>query len=179
MENKRKRERNEDFMVLFSILDIKEFMSKLLVQDTFHCFLVSEVEVQTGNYYQISGRRNQAWFTKDELEQLEYANYSNWSELKSLVYQLIKGNKTPMFFKIVFLLSPNMVAHFLEEEKCDYKVSDISGLYINICYEKKELHLVTATALNIFSMERTIDHLWDNYITTFLKKNKISCEIKS
>lgn len=164
-------------MIVIHILDIKVFMSKLLLKDNFDHFLVKDIEVLTGNYYQISGKRNPAWFSKEELELLDQANYSSWSELKSFVHQIMKGHKIPHLFKLVFLLPHNRIKFILQEEQCDYKVDDIAGLYINVRFEKGELHLVTATSMHAFSMDKTIEHIWEHYVMTLLKENEIACEI--
>lgn len=163
-------------MISLKILDIKSFMSNLLIQQIFDEFLLSELEIQTYNYFKISGKKNKMWYTNEEWEELEQKEYSRWLEIKPIAFQLIKGNKTPSSFKVVFLLPTDKIEQVLLKESIGLTKEDINGLFLNIYYENNTLHLITGTSIRIFTMDKRIDMIWDNFIKEFLKNSKIAWE---
>lgn len=163
-------------MISLKILDIKSFMSNLLIQQVFDEFLLSELEIQTYNYFKISGKKNKMWYTNEEWEELEQKEYSRWLEIKPIAFQLIKGNKTPSSFKVVFLLPTDKIEQVLLKESIGLTKEDINGLFLNIYYENNTLHLITGTSIRIFTMDKRIDMIWDNFIKEFLKNSKIAWE---
>src|SRR3546814_16634988 len=83
---------------------LKNFMSNLLMHSIFDNFLLCELDITTFNHFHLSGKLNKEWYTNEELDELE--EYSYWNEIKPFALQIMKGNKTPQSFKIVFILSP-------------------------------------------------------------------------
>ena len=66
-------------MILLSISEVKEFMSKLLLSDTFDSFLFIEGEIVTFNTFSINGYLQKDFFDKDMIPE---RNYSLWKELR-------------------------------------------------------------------------------------------------
>lgn len=163
-------------MISLKILDIKSFMSNLLIQQVFDEFLLSELEIKTYNSFKMSGKRNKMWYTDEEWEELEQKEYSRWLEIKPIAFQLIKGNKTPSSFKVVFLLPTDKVEQLLLKESVGFTKEDINGLFLNLYYENNALHIITGTSIRIFTMDKKMDMIWDQFIREFLKNSKIVWE---
>ncbi len=164
-------------MIGFQIHDIKLFMSGLLVQEIFDNFLVKEVDIVTFNRFTIDGYVNKEWYNSEEQEQIENRMYSKWKEVKPIALSLIKGNKTPSSFHMVFLASENEKNRLLSSGNIGMSPEDVAALFINIRFERGELSVVTGTSLKVFSLDKAVDRLWDERIRAFFSSQKIAFEI--
>ena len=163
-------------MISLKVVDVKAFMNKLLLQNVFDNFWVSEVEVNTSNKFTIQGDLNQGYFSSDELEALDQRTYSTWGELRPIIYQIIKGNRTPTSFKMVFLLSQKNTENVLSKSGLPYKYEDIGGLFLNIRFDQNGLYLITGTSIKLFTLDKSLDKVWEKDVKTFLKYHEIPCE---
>ena len=91
-------------MIALQIQDIKSFMSKLLLSQTFDQFLLVEGSITTYNTFRIEGRLHKDFFTEEEREEKGMASrdFSLWKDVKPFCLELIKGKKTPLGFKFTF-----------------------------------------------------------------------------
>lgn len=153
-------------MISIEITDIKGFMSKLLLKDTYDRLLVSEITLATGNTYNISGKVNTSFYTREELDTLPSPDYSSWETFRPTCFSLIKGNKTPSFFKIIFLLPSDMVEELIGKNQLDYRLSDINALFINVKYQDGKLTCVTGTSLSLFTLDKSLEQAFDNFVST-------------
>lgn len=160
-------------MISFEIEDVKNFMSKLLIKDVFDGFYLSDLEINTYNKFHISGRLNQNWYTPEEKDALMGREYSLWSEIRPMIFQLVKGNKTPLSFKMVFLANEERLEEILLQTGGRYQSEEVEGLFLNIRYEKGTLHLVTGASLRTFTLDKQLEREWDSYAEKFLKKQEI------
>ncbi|WFR59568.1 DUF5721 family protein [Anaerocolumna sp. AGMB13025] len=163
-------------MISLKIIDIKAFMSSLLVQTVFDNFLLSELHINTFNHFQIAGNLNEEYYSSEEREVLEGRKYSTWSEIKPIAYSLIKGNKLPLSIKIVLLLSPSNTEKVLTKSGAPFQTADINGLFLNIRFDKGNLYLITGTSVKSFSMDKTLERAWDDDLKVFLKHYEIAVE---
>lgn len=163
-------------MISLKVEEVKTFMNKLLLQNVFDNFLVSEVEVNTANRFVIKGDLNKNFFSTDEIEILDGRNYSTWAELKPIIFQIIKGNRTPLSFKMVFLLSKSNTENVLAKSGLPYKYEDIGGFFLNIRFDQNGLYLITGTSMKIFTLDQSINQVWDKDVKTFIKHHEIAFE---
>lgn len=163
-------------MISLKIIDVKGFMSSLLIHTTFDNFQLIELDIATFNNFHVSGYLNKGFYSSDELEILEGREYSKWSEVKPIAYSLIRGNKTPLSFKIVFLLSAQNTEKILLKSGLNLKMDDINGLFLNMKYENDELHLITGTSIKTFTLDKSLENEWDSNMKSFLKHYEIAYE---
>lgn len=163
-------------MVSLKVVDVKACMNKLLLQNVFDNFLVSEVEVNMANKYVIQGDINKSFLSNDEIEALDGREYSTWNELRPMVLQMMKGSRTPSSFKMVFVLSKSNTIHVLEKSGLAFRYEDIGGLFLNIRFDSNGLYFVTGTSIKVFTLDKTLDQVWDKDVKTFLKYHEIACE---
>lgn len=163
-------------MISLKILDVKSFMKNLLIQDTFDNFLLSETDIVTFNHFHISGALNEEYYTGEELELLGGRRYSAWSEIKPFAFSLIKGRKLPLAIKTVFLLSAVSLENLLLNSGLVIKAGDINGLFLNMRFEKGNATIITGTSVKIFTMDKSLDRIWDDYVRLFLKQNGVAFE---
>lgn len=163
-------------MISLKILEIKNFMSQLLLHNVFDNFLMSELDITTFTSFHISGKLNHDYYSTDELEELKDRKIANWNEIKPFAFNLIKGNKLPSAIKIVFALTPENIEKLINKSGVPLKAEEVNGLFLNIRYENGNLSLVSGTSLRTFTMDKTLDYAWDNYIKSFLKHYEIAFE---
>lgn len=164
-------------MIALQIQDIKHFMNKLLLSQTFDNFLLVEGTVTTYNTFRIEGRIHKDFFTEEEQEELQMQKreFSLWKEVKPFCLELIKGKKTPLNFKFTFQLSKENTSRLLNSSGITSILSEsISGLLLNIRYDNGTLNVITATNLNLFTLDKALEHAWDDMVKRFLKQQEIS-----
>ena len=164
-------------MIALQIQDIKNFMSKLLLSQTFDHFLLVEGSITTFNTFRIEGRVHKDFFSEEELEAQTFSDreFSLWKEVKPICLELIKGKKTPLGFKFIFQLSKENTAKLLAGSGItSLQPENISGLLLNIRFDGSSLTCITATNLNLFTMDKSLEHAWDDMIKRFLKQQEIS-----
>lgn len=163
-------------MISLKITPVKGFMSALLSKNIFDNFWFSEGEIETFGKFTISGYLVKDFYSTEEWEALSGRKYATWAELRPYVYQLIRGTKTPHSFKFVLLLSAENTARVLSRSGTGFTPDQVGGLFLNIRFEKNEVHLITGLSLKVFSMDKSLEFAWDQDMKTFLKHHEIPFE---
>lgn len=163
-------------MIALKIDELKDFTKKLFVGETFDTFLVREVNIVTFNSFSIDGKVREGFYSDEELEAEQIERFSSWKRLRPYCFSLIKGNKLPESFHIVLQLSPDRVDRFLQSKNIGFSSEQVNGLYLNIRYEGQVLTCISGTSLNQFTLDKTLEHEWDEAIRQFLKKENMGFE---
>ena len=164
-------------MIAVQIQDIKDFMSKLLLGNAFDSFWLSEASITTSVSYTIDGFLHPEFYDTQEAELLqeEGRTYALWRDMKPFCFSVIKGKKTPLSFKIVFMLSKKNTQKLLASSKLSYQLGGIFGLFVNFQFDGQHLTCTTGTSLKTFSLDKSLDRVWDEMILKFFKQQQISC----
>lgn len=165
-------------MLALQITSMKNFMNHLLVADTFENFLLAEATVSTANTYQIDGHINKEFYSAEELSDPEICPYdfALWKDLKPFVFNLIKGKKTPLYFKLVLHLLPQNVGKLLAAGGCSVPSEQIKALVLTIKYDGSHAVLTTGSAYHTFIMSKEPDEIWDKALMQFLSRKGIPFE---
>lgn len=162
-------------MVAFRIEDIKRLTQKLFLGTDFDDFLLKEANIVTFNSFTIDGRIRQGFYSGDELEMMQIADFSAWKMIRPICFSLIKGKKLPGSFHINLQASPGQVRAFLQDgQGLAVGEEQIKGLYLHIRYEEGRLYCVTGTSLAFFTLDKTVETEWDAYAGRFLKEKGIA-----
>ena len=164
-------------MLALQITSLKNFMNQLLAGDTFDSFLLEEATISTANTYTIDGHINVDFFPMEErdTDSLPY-EFQPWSEMKGLCFNLIKGKRTPLFFKFVFHLKPEKAGALLKEQNCSVDLSAVRALVLNIRFDGTKAVLTTGTAYHTFIMSKDADIIWDKALMKYLSGKDIAFE---
>ena len=102
-------------MLALKIIDVKDFMNKLLIGEVFDRFFLVEASVTTFNVFTIDGRLQQDFFDTDTADSLKSKSidYSLWRDVKPYCFSVIRGKRTPLGFKIIFQLSSHQAQKLL------------------------------------------------------------------
>lgn len=159
-------------MIAFSLPNTKDFMSHLLLLDTFDSFAFIEGEIVTFNAFKIDGFIRREFFDTDA----ELPEYSPWKNVREYCFSLIRGKRTPLSFRFIFSLSRKNIARLIEQNTLAVRPEDVQGLYLNIHYDGTKLSCVTGTSFQTFQMDKTLEHAWDEMVEKFLKQKEIEFE---
>lgn len=167
-------------MRMFIIKNTAMFMTGLLSEKeaVFDRFLLNEAVIMMGNTYTVDGHINKDFYTEEEIEILKQQSADNglifseemirWGSVRNFCYECIRGKKTPLAFRIVFCLSPENTARFLSGLDTSVSPEQIGSLNVNIKYDGSTLSCTTAVSLKIFTMDKTLEHAWDEMFSRFL-----------
>lgn len=150
-------------------LSAKNCMSHLLLKDTFDNFSFIEGEITTFNKFTISG-----FLLEDFFDEKPEETYSRWNKTRDFCFQIIRGKRTPLGFKIVLALPEDQIPYFLTAHGLTgYRPEEIRGLYLNFHYDGHHLQCITGTSLNTFTMDKSIEREWDQEVKNILKSRSI------
>lgn len=153
-------------------LKAKNCMQHLLLKSTFDSFSLIEGEITTYNTFRVDGYIHKKFF-----EEAPEKVYSSWGELREFCFQIIRGKRTPLNFRFILSLPKESFEAFLKEQEISFlHPSDIQGLYLNFKYDGLNLQCVTGTSLNLFTMDKTLENIWDSYMKNFFLKQEIQFE---
>ncbi len=161
-------------MIFLKINDMKCFTSLLLVKDAFEAMELVEGTIKTHSTFVIDGKKNTSYFS--DMDEEPENEYNTWEKLRPVCYEIIKGKQLPLYFKFVFRLDKNRTEKLLAELP-DFDITDITGLFLNIKYENGVLSLTTGTSLKIFTLDKSLDKVFDLFTTAFLTEHSIDYSI--
>ena len=159
-------------MIAFSLTNIKEFMSHLLLSDTFDYFSFIEGEIVTFNTFKIDGYIQKDFFDTGT----ELPEYSPWKNVRDYCFSIIRGRRTPLSFRFIFSLSRKNIGRLIDQNGLSVRPEEVQGLYLNIHYDGARLSCVTGTSFKSFNMDKTLEHAWDEMVEKFLKQKEIEFE---
>ena len=161
-------------MISLKILEMNRFMGKLLKGETFDGFLLKEGFLRTNIEYRFQGQLFAEYFDTEEQAKLE-EKYVYWGELRPTVFELIKGKKTPLAFSFTLLLTKNDTTQLLARRQVNVG-EDSPSLFLQIRFEHGTGHIVTGTARNTFTLDKSLDEAWDEEVKQLFKAMELALE---
>ena len=165
-------------MIALALPEVKIFMNKLLCSEIFDNFLLQEAVIQNSISYQIQGTLHPDFYSAEELEaeHLTGLSFIPYGKVRSQCFNLIKGKRTPTFFKFVLLLSPANLQNTLQQTHSSFTAQDISAVFLNLKFQNNKLLLTTGISYRTFSTDKSFEQEWDILIKKFLKNHEIIFE---
>ena len=169
----------------FEITEVKKFMAALLTDTVYDNFLVTDLKMIGAAGWIFDGRRNKEFYDDDEFSALPEKDYVLWSEIRGIVFNMIKGSKQPLSLTITFKLNTKNTERTVADCGTRIPQENVGGIFLNIRYDREKpsqteqtqkntngsLQVTTGTSLKSFYMDRSLDNAWDEYAERFLKKN--------
>ena len=157
-------------MLSLTIKDLKQFMNKLLISDTFDGMCLSEAYICTGCSYTIDGKLNTHFYHEDELNSMPSARYTSWKNIKPFAFSIIKGRKVPELLKITFVLPEAVVAKLILDIDLNFDPGCVNGLFLNVRYQDGSVTMTTASSLSTFTLSTAplMKHLKNIFSTSYL-----------
>ena len=91
---------------------------------------------------------------------------------------MIRGKRTPVSFRFIFLLPEDRSRALCESSQAPVEPDNIAGLFLNIHYNGTALTVTTGTSLKIFTLDKTLEHAFDNAVQKFLLEHGIDFEME-
>lgn len=161
-------------MISLKILEMNRFMGKLLKGENFDGFLLKEGFLRTNMEYRFQGQLFAEYFDTAEQEQME-EKYVYWGELRPTVFELIKGKRTPLAFSFTLLLTKNDTMQLLARRSVQVG-EDSPSLFLQVRFEHGTGRIITGTARNMFTLDRTLDEAWDEEIKQVMLAMELAVE---
>ncbi len=156
-------------MIALKITGTKNFMKKFLAGDTFDTFLFSEGTVTTFTTFSIDGTWHPEYFGEEE-------HTLTWKLIRPVIFDMIKGHHTPIHMRIVLKLADYNVESLLKNAGLSITKEQVDGLFLNLTFAKDEVTATTGTSLRIFTMDKTLDRVWDDMVRKFFSSRQIEVE---
>lgn len=165
-------------MIALNLPEVRVFMNKLLCTEIFDNFLLQEATIQNSVSYHIEGSIHTDFYSADELEQehLTGLSFIPYGKVRTQCFDLIKGKRTPGFFRFVLLLSPVNLEKTLQQTGAGLAAQDVTAAYINLKFQNNKLLLTTGISYHTFTTDKSLDREWDSLIKKFLKNHEIIFE---
>lgn len=164
-------------MLALQITEIKSFMNQLFLGEAFDHFLLSEAVFVTFSTFRIDGRLQRDYYAPDEdgLTQSDGNGFAFWRQIRPFCLELIRGKRTPLEFKIVFRLSRANVQKLVAQSGLSISADDVDGLFLNLHFRPGTLGVTTGTSIRFFTLDKTLDQVWDDMVKKYLRRIGISC----
>ena len=94
--------------------------------------------------------------------------------MRPILFELIRGKKTPVSFRFVLHLMPQYVPGILKPSETSITADQIKALVLTCRYENGTLTLLTGTSLHTFLPDKSADVLWDRTVRTFLDRREVA-----
>ena len=121
------------------------------------------------SFHQDGGRINEGFYDTS-VEQTLNRDFCYWKEVRNRIFDIIKGKRLPLSCKIVLGLPKQSVSYLISHSNSTFREDDIEGIYVNILYDPKTLLITTGISYKNFSLDKSLEYAFDEYLAKFLKE---------
>ena len=161
-------------MIALKIHNSNAFMATLLKGKAFYDFDLIEVDIVTYNSFHIDGFNQKDFFGDDKNKEHSEENapeeFSAWSKIQPICLDLIKGQRSPLSFKIILRLNQKAIISFLKQKDFVDFIHELPGLYINVRFENQNLTCMSGTSFKNFTLDKSLEKAWDNGLMDLLQE---------
>lgn len=164
-------------MLSLQIEEVKPFMNLLFLGSAFDAFCLSEATFVTFSTFHIDGNFKADYYSLEDAALLDRPDetYILWREVRPFCLELIRGKRTPLEFKIVFRLSAANAQKLIAQSGLSLTADDIGGLFLNLHFHAGSLACTTGTSLRFFTLDKSLDQVWDSMVKKYFQKYGIGC----
>ena len=162
-------------MIALQIQDKKKMLQVLLESTSFDTFLMQEVSVIRDSSLFLEGRIHPEYQAQQDPVRTEGADFVPWHNVRMLLASYI-GKEFPLSFKFVLQAPAAYTQNLLKNAAFTGDPSTVKGLILTFRYEQEHLTCLTGISLTTFSMDKSIETLWDQGIKKALANMQIGFE---
>lgn len=149
------------------IKEIKEYLNGLFTEERYESFYLFSVKLDASVSYEIDGKINKEFYSEDELGQLENREYICWKDIKKSVLRFMSNGKLPVRMKLILMFNKDNVNRLIEMNNIPIHPDNVRALFMNILYSDNRLSITTGTSLNVFTMDKSLEELWDKTVEKY------------
>lgn len=162
-------------MIALQIQDKKKMLQVLLESTSFDTFPMQEVSVIRDSSLFLEGRIHPEYHTQQDPVPPESTGFVPWHNVRMLLASYI-GKDFPLSFKFVLQAPAAYTQNLLKNAAFTGDPSTVKGLILTFRYEQEHLTCLTGISLTTFSMDKSIETLWDQGIKKALANMQIGFE---
>ncbi len=162
-------------MIELNISELNKFMGMLLKSEDFDSFFLKEGLVRNYMDYSFDGELHSEWYDTAELEKLSLQKYVDWGSIRGHIFDLIKGSHTPLAMQFKLIAPKEITQTLLEKENST--PGETVLLNLSISFKEGKLFVITGVYRSGFSLSKTLDNLWDSYVTEWFKQKTVMYEV--
>ena len=167
-------------MLALRFTQTKNFMERLLLSPAFDRFLLSEASITTAATISIDGHFHPDFYPEADAEENAPVRADRglvyWEQLRPTCFQLIRGKHTPLAFSFIFCLASSNIQKLLADAALSFRPEDVRALFLNIRYDNGSLTCTTATSMNLFTLDKSLEEVWEKAVTAFFLRLELSFE---
>ena len=163
-------------MIALTITDTKKMMQTLLYAASFDQFSLQEVSANKDISLFLEGRIHEEFYTQEDRSNdpsLAAREFAPWGQYRELVASFIKGDKAPLSFKFVLQAPDSYMQKLLSSPEFTGDPDAVKALILTFRYENETLTCLTGTAMRSFTLDKSLDTLWDQAIRKSLANMQI------
>ena len=85
-------------------------------------------------------------------------------------FELIRGGRTPTSMRITLA--------FPKDQQASFSSNSVESLLLNIQFDGGVLQLITGISMKAFSLDKSVEHMWDEFIPSFCKQHSIAYSLE-
>lgn len=162
-------------MLAFTIIDVKDFMNKLLLSELFDHFCLVEATITTYSTFSVDGHLQYDFFDTDTASMLREKSftYSFWKDIKPFCYAVIRGKRSPLGFKIILQLPSQQTQKLLRNSGILSLDANTWNFYLNLQYKNNVLLCTTGVSSSSFIPDKRPQRIWEETLSRFFSENQI------
>lgn len=149
------------------IKEIKEYLNGLFTEERYESFYLFSVKLDSNISYEMDGKINKEFYSEEEYGQLENKEYICWKNIKKSVLGFMSNGKLPVKMKLILMFNKDNVNRLIEMNNIPIHPDNVRALFMNILYSDNRLSITTGTSLNVFTMDKTLEDLWDKTVEKY------------
>jgi len=166
-------------LISFTPKSSKEFMTSLLLSETFDQYELMQGEITTFNTFTINGFLQKDFFIVGDDKPVDLSSpthigareYSTWAEVKPIALHIIKGKRAPLQFKFTLRLATKETQLIEKQVEDTTSATSTPSLLLSIRFDGQQITCVSGTNHASFTIDKTWEHTWDRYVTQFLSEH--------
>jgi len=180
-------------LIALKITDTRDFMKKLLIENAFDAFVLTEASVTTFTTFHVDGTWHPDFYEDDPAGDAVSSHSSTagdtlsvsgsaapscltWKLVRPVFFAIIRGSHTPNHFRIILKLGEPSARAMLLRAGAGDAAKQTDALFLNLTYSGGNLSCTTGVSMKQFTMDKTADRLWDEAVQRFFQNHKIACE---
>lgn len=161
----------------FQIEDAKEFLGDLMTNEKYDSFYLFEARIKSDLDYYVNGKRNMEYPRNEDERGARGAKESNgetgfhenesyicWKDIKDTLRLLMGEEQLPLSLKLILMFHRDNITRLIEMNNLPLAPEDVGALFYNVYLERGELSVTTGISLKVFTMDKTLEHLWDESV---------------
>ena len=147
--------------------EVKDFLNVLFTDERYDSFYLFSVKLDLAVSYEIDGKINKEFYTEEEFEQLTNRQYICWRDVKKTILGYMQDGKLPDKMKLILMFNKENITRLIEMNNILIHPDNIRALFMNILISDNKLSITTGTSLNVFTMDKTLEELWDSTVEKY------------